>query len=182
MLWHHAGRRTAGAAVLCAVALATTPATAETPVPPGEHLPSGAMEPARFLWGPEVEPGRLAAREADVTCDGRPDMVLQYLDLESPDGPVLTMAVHQPGRNLEEISVTWLDFDSVAFTALCGAPRLVDMEIMQIEPQSVLDLTGYTAPPVCPQGIALNDTLCDRVWLFTAPGEYGLRDIVIGRR
>lgn len=153
----------------------------EGPLPPDEHLPPRAMEPARFLWGPEVDPARLEAREADVTCDGRPDVVLQYLDLDAPDGPFLTIAVHQPGRNLEEISVVWLEFDSAAYTALCGQPRLVSMDIMQIEPESVLDLTGYTSPPVCIQGIALDDTMCDRVWLFTTPGDHGLRDFVIGR-
>jgi len=136
---------------------------------------------ARFLWGQMVSPANLRSQSADVTCDGRPDHIVMYLNLDNPDGPFLNIAVQKPGDDLEALATTSLEFGTGTMASLCGEPRLVDMTVIQMEPESVLDLTGYTSPPLCPRAIRLDDGMCDSIWILTKPGEYGLTDLVVGR-
>lgn len=152
--------------------------TAPGPDAPGPDV----MEVARFLWGPNADPARLTVLREDVSCDGKPDLSLVYLDLDSPDGPFLSVAVRETGATLEQIPATYLDFDTGAFASLCGPGRMVDVSVVgDLEPESVLDLTGFTAPPVCRVGLRLDDGMCDAVWVFTMPGQDRLTDLVIGR-
>ncbi|MQX35276.1 hypothetical protein [Roseospira navarrensis] len=141
-----------------------------------------AAETARFLWGQSVDPSRLTVRRDDVTCDGEPDLSLVYLDLDHPEGPFLAVAVREPGAALEEIPVTYLDFDTGGYASLCGSARMVDVSVVgDLEPETVRDLTGFNAPPLCRIGIRLDDGMCDAIWLFGNLGPGFLADLVVGR-
>jgi len=149
--------------------------------PPSPSPGADAMEVARFLWGPSPDPARMRAFREDLSCDGRPDLVVAYLDLDSPDGPFLSVALREAGATLEQIPVTYLDFDTGTYASLCGSARMVDLSIHTLEPETAMDLTGFTSPPLCRVGLRLDDGMCDSVWVFTLPGENGLKDLVIGR-
>jgi hypothetical protein len=165
------------------------PAPTPAPVPPqhasgGSHGEPGpdAMEAARFLWGQYADPSRLKVLREDITCDARADLVLVYLDLDSPDGPFLSIAVRETGATLEQIPATYLDFDTGTFASLCGPGRMVDVSVVgDLDPDTVLDLTGFSSPPACRVGLRLDDGMCDSVWVFTMPGQNGLSDLIIGR-
>lgn len=157
------------------------PAEEATRQASGEPRPD-AMEVARFLWGQYADPSRLTVLREDVTCDARADLVLVYLDLDSPDGPFLSVAVRETGATLERIPATYLDFDTGTFASLCGPGRMVDVSVVgDLEPESVLDLTGFSSPPACRVGLRLDDGMCDAVWVFTMPGQDRLTDLIIGR-
>jgi hypothetical protein len=152
--------------------LATTPTHAETPF-------SVAQEAAYFLWGPEISADALTILQGDITCDGTAETVLQYVP---PDTSRLALAVIEEGRNLEEIANGWFDFGGVGELSLCGAAKPVEMVLFNtLDQDSVLDLTGYTAPPLCHQTVRLDDGLCDPLWIFTRRRDDGLLDLVVGR-
>jgi hypothetical protein len=162
-----------------------TIASAPAPAPSRASSAGGpgpdAMEVVRFLWGQNADPARLKVLKEDVSCDGKPDLTLIYLDLDSPDGPFLSVAVRETGATLEQIPATYLDFDTGGFASLCGPARMVDVTVPDLEPETVLDLTGFTSPPVCRVGLRLDDGMCDAVWVFTKPGQDRLTDLIIGR-
>jgi|GEM_PF-578792 len=144
-------------------------------------LAAEAAELARFLWGQYVNPDRMTMLRADLTCDGRPDLIVGYLDIDNPDGPFFTVAVRQPGENLEAVATTYMDFDAGTDTSLCGDAHMADLSVHDLEPESVLDLTGFTAPPLCHQSLRVDDGMCDAVWLFTMRRKDGLTELVLGR-
>lgn len=145
----------------------------------GAALPD-QMAVARFLWGSAVSPDEVAVVAGDVTCDGRPDLVLGYLNRDSPEGPFYEVAVAEPGRTLEEIPVKGLGFDGVSFGSLCGFDQGITLSRQVLDPAAAQDLTGM-GPPLCPQGLRIDDGMCDALWLFTQPTEAGLVDLILGR-
>lgn len=165
---------------------APAPVPAPTPPPVSATAQTAAATPAldvaRFLWGPTIPSDRLRTLSADLTCDGAPDQVLVFLDLDSPDGPFLSVAVRRPGdQSLEQVPATYLDFTGERFGSLCGDAALPATEVHTLEPETALDLTGFTAPPLCRTGLRLDDGMCGAVWVFTKPGDGGMIDLIIGR-
>lgn len=141
-----------------------------------------AMATARFLWGQNVDPGRLTVLRKDVTCDGKPDLTLGYHNVDIPDGPFFEVAVRETGADLESIPVAFLDFDQGGFQSLCGGGGPISVTVEgNLMPADVEALTGLTAPPLCRVGLRVDDGMCDAVWVFTTPGRDRLTDLVFGR-
>ncbi|MCF8480721.1 MAG: hypothetical protein K9H25_09835 [Rhodospirillum sp.] len=148
---------------------------------PGTEISDAEIYNAtRFQWGQMASPDNIKRMSGDLTCDGVKDEVLIYLNLDSPDGPFLDVALLEPKGLPENMPMISISFGGDGETALCGEARMVDMDIQPMDSDSALGLTGYGSP-LCNTALRLDDGMCDALWLFTMPNGEGMRTFVSGR-
>jgi hypothetical protein len=166
-----------GSPILADAGSAPAPAASSA----GGGVEEGMMwEAARYSWGTSMIPTNVTMIKGDVTCDGVEDGVITYLDLDNPDGPFLDVTVYQTGADFEMMPYVALPFDRGTQDSFCGEARSIPAEIVDVELEGALQLTGQ-GPPLCSKGIRFEDGMCDDLWLFAMPKAGGGVDMVFGR-
>lgn len=127
---------------------------------------------AQAEWGRNFSPDDVQLLHQDVTCDGQPDYIGGYLNLDDPDNDwYQVMLVTTDGDGNPHAEPVALSYGPAGEYALCGTPgedEPPQLSVFQWSEEAISEaFSGEYA--VCDQAIVIDDGLCDRVHLLWLP-------------
>ena len=159
--------------VLLALCLLLLPATLMA----GEVTRDEALGALWTDWKFSLQNNELLEVQADLADTPGREYVIGWIERDNPDmGPALMLAVVYSGADGPAYLMTSLPVEGDTQYSLCGADVMLEPFGIEHEFAQEMALAGYGR-----QGIAVDDGMCDRIYLTTQMSASG-PELVLSRR